>query len=121
MIKIALKHWIYDYCIDMIFNNIGKNFDICKNKKFKIGSRFKCIKISAREFYNKIKHIHIRTCKASLYNCKIINLHKDKNNEPEFEIYSDICKIYDLDYNELKECKNCKFNVPFASIVNVIK
>lgn len=26
MIKIALKHWIYEICIDRIFSNIQKNF-----------------------------------------------------------------------------------------------
>ena len=26
MIKIALKHWIYDLCITQLFNGIAKNF-----------------------------------------------------------------------------------------------
>jgi hypothetical protein len=50
MIKIALKHYIYDYCISLLFDNIKKNFDTSKNfkknylKNFKIGDTFKLIK-----------------------------------------------------------------------------
>jgi hypothetical protein len=120
MIKIALKHWIYDYCIKMIFNNIQKNFNIYGNKKFKIGSRFKRIEAETG-FCDRIEHIIIRNCKVSHYNCKIINLHEGEDNEPELTIFSDLCKIYDLDYNELKEYKNCKFNVRVSGIVNIIK
>ena len=26
MIKVLLKHWLFEFCIDTIFNNINKNF-----------------------------------------------------------------------------------------------
>jgi hypothetical protein len=43
MIKVALKHWIYDYCIDLIFDNIFKNFTFFDISKIKVKDKFKLI------------------------------------------------------------------------------
>jgi len=43
MIKIALKHFIYEICIDMVFNNISKNFKIPKKIIWKVGDMYECI------------------------------------------------------------------------------
>jgi hypothetical protein len=43
MIKVALKHYIYDYCIGLIFDNISSNF-INYDNKIKVGDRFEYIK-----------------------------------------------------------------------------
>ena len=42
MIKIALKHYIYDYCISLLFAGIEKNFKPI-NTKFKVGDYFSII------------------------------------------------------------------------------
>jgi len=49
MIKIALNHWIYENCINIIFNAIGKNFSSLKKVEynytfFNTGDRFHSIK-----------------------------------------------------------------------------
>jgi hypothetical protein len=43
MIDIALKHFIYDICIDTVFDGIVRNFQIGLGP-FTIGSRFRYIK-----------------------------------------------------------------------------
>jgi hypothetical protein len=42
MIKIALKHWIYDYCIDLIFKGISSNFNKT-SIQFKRGDKFSLV------------------------------------------------------------------------------
>jgi hypothetical protein len=44
MIKVALKHYIYDYCIDLIFKGISSNFiGFSYNKNLKVGDRYSLI------------------------------------------------------------------------------
>ena len=46
MIKIALKHWIYEKCIDVFFETITKNFFFSyKQNEFKPGNKFASIVI----------------------------------------------------------------------------
>lgn len=40
MIKIALKHWIYERCIDMLFDNIARNFKVIRTK-IKVGDYYR--------------------------------------------------------------------------------
>ena len=43
MIKIALKHWIYEKCIDVLFEGICRNFAFLNRNilgKIKVGDRF---------------------------------------------------------------------------------
>jgi len=41
MIKTVLKHWIYEVCIERLFDGIYKNFVLIKQvSKFKVGDRF---------------------------------------------------------------------------------
>jgi len=45
MIKTALKHWIYDYCINVAFDNIQNNFMVNnnKNKVLELGNYYKTL------------------------------------------------------------------------------
>jgi len=69
MIKIALKHWIYELAINQIFNGIKKNFDTSKNFKkfylenFKIGDRFGLIEKNNFSMDRNLIY----------YNCKIVD------------------------------------------------
>ena len=46
MIKIALKHWIYEKCIDVLFKTINNNFLLGhKVNEFKVGDKFEYIVI----------------------------------------------------------------------------
>lgn len=48
MIKTVIKHWIYDFCIDQVFNGIQKNFTQPKDdaiwKQLKEGYHYQWIK-----------------------------------------------------------------------------
>jgi hypothetical protein len=61
MIKIALKHWIYDYCINLIFKGIASNFTTFNIKSIKKGDWFRII-----EDKNHIYH-----------RCEIIDMNKN--------------------------------------------
>lgn len=37
MIKIVLKHWIYEKCINVLFNTIDRNFNTPTSSRVKIG------------------------------------------------------------------------------------
>jgi len=43
MIKVALKHWIYEVCIEQLFSGITKNFNIGNFLRFKKGDHFEYI------------------------------------------------------------------------------
>jgi len=69
MIKVFLKHFIYEMCIDRIFDGIYKNFDICNKKlgDFKDGQY--------------IPHLHINVADSppiDLYKCKVVYNTDDK-------------------------------------------
>jgi len=50
MIKIALKHWIYEVCIEQLFDGISRNFIIPKNmlRTFQIGEQYEIMKYSEK-------------------------------------------------------------------------
>jgi len=56
MIKIAIKHFIYEKCISILFDFINRNFPIHKVKKFtadmfREGAQYNYIKISYPDVY----------------------------------------------------------------------
>lgn len=68
MIKLALKHWIYEHCIDVLFGNIRKNFIPAKlNKKFnfRIGKFYHAIEVNRR---------HTTGGFTRYYNCHILDV-----------------------------------------------
>jgi len=49
MIKTALKHFLYEICINVLFSRLGRNFNVFKTRyKFKKGDKFRYIKIFLR-------------------------------------------------------------------------
>jgi hypothetical protein len=63
MIKIALKHWIYDYCIKLLFEKISLNFNTFNIKqKFKVGEKYRIIEELGGTGYGRI-----------YYNCVVTN------------------------------------------------
>ena len=53
MIKVALKHWIYEACIEQLFNGIMENF--IGDRKLKKGITYKCLRFK-RESYSVEMH-----------------------------------------------------------------
>jgi hypothetical protein len=71
MIKVAIKHWIYDYCINLIFEGISSNFRVFNMKNIKIGDRFDVIeKIEDKEPFNLKEGGY----KSIYYNCVVVNV-----------------------------------------------
>jgi hypothetical protein len=68
MIKVALKHWIYEQCISVLFRKIHSNFigQCYKNKIFKVGDRFELI---VAEYDNQRIYYH--------YDCIIMEILKE--------------------------------------------
>ena len=66
MIKVALKHWIYELCIEQIFENIKNNFVIKLNPyQFKKGEIYTYILL-----YGECRAIQRYNC----VDCKIIDV-----------------------------------------------
>ena len=64
MIKIALKHWIYEMCIDVLFKNIGNNFLLGhEQNEFKVGDKFEYIFLKPNGFSQVA---------SRMYNCTIL-------------------------------------------------
>ena len=66
MIKIALKHWIYEKCIDVFFSVVGRNFDIPVKYPFhsiKVGDKIKMLEARQVDIH---KH-------WLFYDCEVIN------------------------------------------------
>lgn len=61
MFRIYLKHFIYEKCIDVLFDGIFNNFIISENKEFKVGDQFESIRALS-------SNIH-----TTLYNCNIMD------------------------------------------------
>jgi hypothetical protein len=86
MIKTTLKHWIYELCINELFDEVKRNFEIKPFLKIKINDRLSYIKIhidgdikSSTIFYNCIiKDITERLIKFS-YN-KYISQYGNKKH-----------------------------------------
>ena len=68
MIKIALKHYIYEKCISILFDFINRNFPIHKVKKYTIDMFHK------GDLYDYIKVIRHNDV-ICLYECRITELH----------------------------------------------
>lgn len=65
MIKIALKHFIYEKCINVLFRNITKNFVHPKLGDVRVGAKFRWI--NYRYDSSDIDSI-------TLYNCEIVDI-----------------------------------------------
>jgi hypothetical protein len=95
MIKTALKHYLYEFCINQIFNGVKRNF-ITVNKShcirygnhmqnvlnIKIGDVFDCILLEPNPFF-----------KTYFYGAKIVDIHPDSiiisgNNFTDYHLTS---------------------------------
>jgi len=73
MIKVLLKHCIYEFCIDRLFKGIYNNFDICERKliDYKVGQYIPHLQLSL-----SIGEV------LNLYKCKLVY---KKNNKVVLE------------------------------------
>ena len=71
MIKIAIKHFIYDKCISVLFNAINRNFHIPKVKKFTADM------FHEGDTYNYIK-VYVNGMESTFYECSIRNAYPDR-------------------------------------------
>lgn len=62
MIKVYLKHFIYEKCITVLFDGIFNNFSASKNEEFKVGDGFHSLQV-------KISDIQ-----TTLYDCTIMDI-----------------------------------------------
>lgn len=65
MFKIALKHWIYETCINVLFDKIGNNFCRVNRNIFNVGDKFTYIKTkfnlrSDHQEYIELEWDHLR-------------------------------------------------------------
>ena len=66
MIKIALKHWIYEKCINAFFEKVNKNFLLSHNPNdFRLGDRFE---------YITVVFITDGRTVLKMYNCTIVGI-----------------------------------------------
>jgi len=67
MIKTALKHWVYEFCIERMFNGVSKNFGAPKFIMFKEGQLYDEMFVTHPQYVNsKWVTIHF-----ILHGCKI--------------------------------------------------
>lgn len=69
MIKIALKHFIYEKCINVLFDGILNNFSASKNGEFKVGDRFHSIQVKFES-----TRVNLSEIQTTLYNCTIMDI-----------------------------------------------
>ena len=64
MIKLALKHFIYDKCLEVFFENIIQNFSSIDTliSSMKVGNRYRRIKINTPD-HTKLTHMYLYECK----------------------------------------------------------
>ena len=76
MLKTAIKHYIYELCINIFFDNIEKNF-VLLNKKQSINSKRNQIKVG--DYYKSIYEIDVfeEDFYRHFYNCSIVKVAKD--------------------------------------------
>lgn len=95
MIKVAIKHYIYDYCIDLVFSGIKNNFMKIPIEKIKVGDKYQLIveQIGETLYYH--------------YDCVIIEIDNSR-----FGVYYEKFEVYEKDgtlcrcrYNEITYCK----------------
>lgn len=71
MIKIALKHFIYEKCIDVLFNAIENNFCTnTENSEFKIGDTFEHITVALHDLPRGAPRKGLRIV---MYDCTIVD------------------------------------------------
>lgn len=99
MIKIALKHYIYDYCISLLFDSIEKNFKPINTK------------IKVEDYFSIIED---KSCRC--YGCVIT---KVSSMMLQFK-----CKTYDWLYDNgevfISE-SGTVLNIYFSEIVRIVK
>lgn len=63
MIKVALKHFIFEVCIEQLFSNIINNFKL-PSPKFKVGDKYSHISINtgSRWFNERFRYISYLDC-----------------------------------------------------------
>jgi len=68
MIKVALKHWIYEVCIEQVFNGIAKNFNSVI-RSYKKGDKFSRLIVKDYTVHSINVYDNI-----SIHNCDINSL-----------------------------------------------
>jgi hypothetical protein len=104
MIKTAIKHWIYDYCIDLVFKEIKSNFFInCFNmKNIKIGDRFELIE---KFEHKKLFDLDDGVYKRAYFGCIIKNI-RMTNRGLEIIFNYDNCDLLDKNDNIIHQFIN---------------
>jgi len=91
MIKIALKHWIYEKCIDVFFKAITNNFIFDhKQNEFNPGERFSSIVIKLPNLFKlDSNNVKIYTCTIldNLEGTVLIQFYSKHEKNSEYERY----------------------------------
>jgi len=90
MIKVALKHFIYEKCIDVIFDGIINNFSVSK-KRFNVDDRFTEIKVRLTNWSNdRYTVLYDCTILDNIQGTVLIEHHSHMEaNRDEIHIYTD--------------------------------
>jgi hypothetical protein len=111
MIKVALKHWIYDYCINLLFDTIKINFSVSSvsidKRNIKIGDNFRSI-----EVYSDIKKYRYIYC-----NCIILNKEMRYSYKGAPKDYISVSSNYKMIINKENEEVGSRDFLPFGSSI----
>jgi len=125
MIKTALKHWIFEGCINILFDRIGNNFT--KNTKLpKIGDKFKMVRYRYPEYKSTFNEIfdalvigriadYIEFSYGERYSYYEADSH---DTQREFDVYSPLKKII---YRSGKRYVRCYTFSPSKSSRAILK
>ena len=92
MIKTALRHWIFEICIERLFDGISKNFRVAQKKKFRIGDKFAYIIQRTPTYILVFNSVVIRNIVQGTFGTELIiecsdfaqeystSLHNDRSN-----------------------------------------
>lgn len=97
MIKLALKHFILETCINTIFNTLMNNFKLLKfNKSIKVGDRFSELTVVKRYTEQKIGVFHFTDIMIIYINYEMVKFRFGEKfigtfDEMVFEYHKNVC------------------------------
>ena len=107
MIRTAIKHYIYEKCIEVFFDSIITNFKRIPTR-FKIGERYTLLIIRQEDQFIELHH------------CTVLNINANEANE--LIVRSEIYKKYDLNYKmRVSDYSRCNWAVDMNEITQVVR
>lgn len=116
MIKIALKHWIYEKCINVLFDGIKKNFNLSRNYPVRVGEFYSTIIIKFDNERSAL--VPDPLIRAIYYNCVITDVNGAwfTFETTRIDGYNQFCGFSGTTvYNEKRECHQYIDSITYLS------